>query len=360
MVGGSGWVFRHGTAQDVCLSRFCCGAGAGLAGSERVFTASPTLPGDGQGWGAGIGVWVKLPPALKEKRASASSWRARGGDRGGRHGSFPSTAGGPGACCPPRGAPWQRAERLRGRSGCARRHNACVGQGRGACSPRGSAPHARRLSAVSGCAPAVRHRPVLGAMRVPAPPHSSCVPTARPVCPFQETLLVLLHLPVLLLVLQLPLQLPLAPRRRLPPLQPLLPLPQPPVFALPQPQPPLLGRGLTGQPAPLQILLPRPGVSLQLPPPLQVSSALGCPGFCPFSSQFFIGLLHGEFHRWLVALPLSQRQRYRPLRRLFGLNKPTHLSLSLPFGAPAPARLVPVCYWESHTGPHIPKRSRQC
>ncbi|XP_069738614.1 CLK4-associating serine/arginine rich protein isoform X2 [Phaenicophaeus curvirostris] len=82
-------------------------------------------------------------------------------------------------------------------------------------------------------------------------------------------LVVLLHLPVVLHLVQLPLQLPLAPWR-LPPLGPLLPLPQPPpLLALPQPQPPLLGRRLLGQPAPLPLLLPRAGLSLRLPTPLQ-------------------------------------------------------------------------------------------
>ncbi|XP_014816437.1 PREDICTED: CLK4-associating serine/arginine rich protein isoform X1 [Calidris pugnax] len=231
---------------DVWPPWFCCTARASQRGSLwhlRVFLEMGGLE---------FGCESRCLLPSKRRERLASSWRAQGGNWGGCHSPFPSTVG-----CP-RGfaAPWQRAGQLRGHSG---RAPPAWGRGKVTHSPCGT------VGRVLPCG-TTRCR---GSMRVPAPPLSSRVPMPRPLCPFQETLLVLLLLPVLLLLLQLPLQLPLAPRRWLPPLQPLLPLPQPPLLALPLPQPPLLGRGFLGQSATLPVLFPRPGLPLRLPPPLQ-------------------------------------------------------------------------------------------
>lgn len=258
---------------------------------------------------------VKLPPVLKVRE----SVLAAPGELGEGIGvvvaaPFPVRLRMRGVCRPPRGARWRLWGSFRPKPA----------WGRGEVPVLFGTPHRQGPAVLLPCG-TTRRRDQRGSQPLLA--HPVCQRLV-PYVPFQETFLVLLHLPVLLLVLQLPLQLPLAPRRWLPPLQPLLPLPQPPVLALPQPQPPLLGRGLAGQPAPLQILFPRPGVPLQLPPPLQVSSALGSPGFCPFRPSSLTGLLHGGFPRRLVALLLSRRQRYRPL--CHPPLRRAHMSLPLP------------------------------
>ncbi|XP_065520492.1 CLK4-associating serine/arginine rich protein isoform X4 [Lathamus discolor] len=110
---------------------------------------------------------------------------------------------------------------------------------------------------------------------------------ARPWRLVPAPLLVLLHVPVLVLLVQLPLELPLAPRGGLAPLRPLRPLPRAPLFPLPLPLPPLFRRGVPGRAPPLQVLLPGAGPSLRLPAPVQEPLAVrgALPAPAPLEQQ---------------------------------------------------------------------------
>lgn len=112
----------------------------------------------------------------------------------------------------------------------------------------------------------------------------------RPTCPpseqpafllslFQATLHVLLLLHAFdHLVFQLALQLAVSPGWRVPPSQPLRPLPEPQVLPLPQQNQEVLGGGLAGRTPALAISLDGAGLALRLPPQIQVSqrNGLGC------------------------------------------------------------------------------------
>ncbi|XP_065520496.1 CLK4-associating serine/arginine rich protein isoform X6 [Lathamus discolor] len=132
-----------------------------------------------------------------------------------------------------------------------------------------------RIHGMSGVLPAPSLR--RGPGRVPAHPGPL----------LQAPLLVLLHVPVLVLLVQLPLELPLAPRGGLAPLRPLRPLPRAPLFPLPLPLPPLFRRGVPGRAPPLQVLLPGAGPSLRLPAPVQEPLAVrgALPAPAPLEQQ---------------------------------------------------------------------------